>query len=498
MWQGLARAWMTSMVVMGLLVAGCGSSATDPRDGFTEPDAANFRSMERVAAFHAAHQKFSAEYGLTQWKGIDWADLKRRHLPKIEQAAAANDPRAYFLAVREYLFEIDDGHVFVRQDRDNGALIDGLIAQQSGGGYGIGLAELDDGTVIAARVVDGGAAAAAGMVAGARIERWNGVPIAAAIDAVRLGRLAAASHFAVSAHQRLEKARLLARAAIGSAVVVEFRNPGAAQSKAATLTAVDDQLAGLHLVDFARPPSAEDDKAAILWESDTAKHGGYGYIRLNALAYADPAKSPEGIWIELQKAIAQYNDADVPGLILDLRVNRGGLDILGALICGAFVSAPTLYEIALVYDKRSGEFVNVSRSPETGKYAEATMAIPQDVQFRRPVAVLVTPRALSSAEGPAKCINDLPRGAVVGFHGTRGSFALAGGEILLPDGVNIHYPYGRAVDARGIVLIDSRHGVGGVEPKARIAKTYDNVMAYARGEDVERDQAIGWLNQQRK
>jgi hypothetical protein len=84
---------------MGLLLAGCNSSQTDPREGFTFPDVADFSSMDRVAAFTVAHQKFSTEYALTDWKGVHWDALYQRHLPELEAAAKANDPAAYFLAL---------------------------------------------------------------------------------------------------------------------------------------------------------------------------------------------------------------------------------------------------------------------------------------------------------------------------------------------------------------------------------------------------------------
>ena len=66
----------------------------------------------------------------------------------------------------------------------------------------------------------------------------------------------------------------------------------------------------------------------------------------------------------------------------------------------------------------------------------------------------------------------------------------------LPDALSIHYPYGRSVDVNGIVQIDSRNGVGGILPKVRVPRTFDNVMAFARGEDVELRYALDYLNLQ--
>src|ERR1035437_1142371 len=137
----ICRKLIAGVLTMGLLLAGCSSSQTDPREGFTLPDAADFSGLDRVAAFTAAHQKFSREYALTEWKGVDWDALYRRHLPKIQQAAAVNDSTAYYLALHGYVFEVDDGHISIPTSIANAAIINSLGMQQSGGGYGLGLAE---------------------------------------------------------------------------------------------------------------------------------------------------------------------------------------------------------------------------------------------------------------------------------------------------------------------------------------------------------------------
>jgi carboxyl-terminal processing protease len=146
------------------------------------------------------------------------------------------------------------------------------------------------------------------------------------------------------------------------------------------------------------------------------------------------------------------------------------------------------------YDAATGQFRRITVDDRTGMEVEALMIEPGDPQFTGPVAILVNPRSISSAEGLAHCVRDREDGAVVGFHGTRGSFGLAGGEIALPGGIVLHYPDGYAVDAAGRVLIDSRNGVGGVAPTVRVPMTEETVLAYARGVDVELEAAVRWLD----
>ncbi len=81
----------------------------------------------------------------------------------------------------------------------------------------------------------------------------------------------------------------------------------------------------------------------------------------------------------------------------------------------------------------------------------------------------------------------------MGFHGTNGSFGLAGGEILMPLGLKIRYPLGRSLDSEGRIQLDSRNRIGGVSPVHRIPKTLDNVLAFAEGIDVELEYAVNYL-----
>ena len=82
-----------------LLLSGCGTStAVDPRIGFEYPDPADYSGLAWTDAFKAAHDKFSREYAFGDWKGVDWTGLSGRFLPRITQAQADGDEKAYYLA----------------------------------------------------------------------------------------------------------------------------------------------------------------------------------------------------------------------------------------------------------------------------------------------------------------------------------------------------------------------------------------------------------------
>ncbi|MBE0559007.1 MAG: hypothetical protein IH628_17400, partial [Proteobacteria bacterium] len=107
-------AFLASSCLAFLLLSGCSGgsdTAADPRIGFQYPDPADYSALAWTDAFTAAHDKFSREYAFGDWKGVDWPGLSGRFLPRIAQAQAAGDEKAYYLALHEYVCSIPDGHI---------------------------------------------------------------------------------------------------------------------------------------------------------------------------------------------------------------------------------------------------------------------------------------------------------------------------------------------------------------------------------------------------
>jgi hypothetical protein len=92
-------------------------------------------------AFESMYQQLVTEYAFTEWKHLDWASLHDTYLPLIQKAQAEQDFNAYYIALREFLTEIPDGHVSITSLKD----IDDLYI---GGGFGFAVTRLSDDTVI--------------------------------------------------------------------------------------------------------------------------------------------------------------------------------------------------------------------------------------------------------------------------------------------------------------------------------------------------------------
>jgi carboxyl-terminal processing protease len=474
-------------------------NGTDSRFGFTYPDLANYSALTWTDAFKVAHDKFSHEYAFGDWKGVDWPDLYSRFLPRIVQAQAAGDEKAYYLALHEYVCSIPDGHLSL--SAENTAVPTALAKELVGGGFGMAVAELDDGRVMVAAVIPDSPATQAGITVSAEIITWGGVPAEVAIGQINVGAIpfkiltgafGNENPKATVILNRLEQVRLLTRGPVGSSVQIAFKNPGQVSSQTATLTAVDDAGQTFSLLNFAsRPDFSDQVDYRILPE-------GYGYV-LVRMEYdmSNPGGYPTRIYQQFQEAITSFVAASMPGVIVDLRGNYGGSDQLAADLCGFFYSSTAFYEEQEYFDKRDGQFLRITVSERGPDPIVDKISIePQTPYFGGPVVVLVNLNTTSSGEGIPMGISRLPKGKVIGFHGTNGSFGMVGGEIALPGGYAIGYPFGRSVDQNGVVQLDSRNGIGGVTPNPRVPKTLENVLAFAAGIDVELQYAIDVLQGQ--
>ena len=212
---------------------------------------------------------------------------------------------------------------------------------------------------------------------------------------------------ATTEHDRLEQARLLTRGPVGAAVQVEFKNPGAATSQTAVLTAVDDAGQGLSLVNFAKRPALSDQiDYRILPE-------GYGYVLVRMeLDLSDPGGYPTRIFQKFREAIASFVAAGVPGVIVDLRGNYGGSDKLAADMCGFFTAAPSFYEEQEYYDKRTGTFLRYTvdeQSPDP--FVDNLSINPQTPFFGGPVVVLVNPGTIAPGKARRWALRGCPGAA---------------------------------------------------------------------------------------
>ncbi|HEY3567163.1 MAG TPA: S41 family peptidase [Thermoanaerobaculia bacterium] len=428
----------------------------------------NLAAFSWSHAFDALCARLAAEYPFTRWKGIDWAALNARFGPRIRDAEMRKDDKAYYRTLRAFAWSIPDGHVDLRGDDR------GLREAEAGGGYGLGLAELDDGRVMAARVDPGGPAERAGLQVGAEVLAWNGGPVRAALE--RVGVDWSEEPPATSEGRRLQQLRFLTHGRVGAHAAIGYRNPEAQASSTAEMVAVPEA--------YPRPTGTRWD---VFFGDPVAVRRlpeGTGYIQVRFELPTLWDLLPER---EVRGAIRRFLRAGAPGIVIDVRGNTGGQDEIIPRIMAFFQPRPRIYEIAGLYDPATALF---RPHPET-----TVRVLPRQPYWPRRVAVLVNADTFSAGEGIPLALRGLPNVAIFGWRGTQGSFGVGEKTVHLPDGLDFVFPQGQSLDGRYQIQLDSDAlGRGGVPPDHRVP--LDEAAfeaAYRQGRDVVLEAAEGWI-----
>jgi carboxyl-terminal processing protease len=452
------------------------------------PATEDFSALSWAGAFAELHAKMQREYAFTGWKRIDWPALYAEYAPQVARAQWAADEVAFYLTLRRYTLELRDGHVGVKPYSDEALATISAAGARAEGGFGLVPARLENGHVVAAWVQPGGPAARAGIKTGARLLRWRGRPMDAALTSVDT---ALSPCYPTDARLDRERLRFLARAPIGAHRTVVFRNRGTHRVRNARLTAVADDRLTLTMT---------DERSTLVtdgWPEKVVTHeilpGNVGYVRVR-FELDLPAEVPGDHTPTLEQfrqAIHEFIEAGVSGVVVDVRRNSGGSDKMVAEMMSSFYDERSFYEYAEWFNTATGlweiwdldEWTGEPLAPGVGVWIE-----PGTEQYAGPVVALVDNACVSSGEGVALGIRRLANGRTVGFHGTDGSFGMVGDSALLPAGFAVSWPYGRSLNAAKVVQLDSRPTRsgwrGGVAPDTRVPATLRNISRSLRGQDV--------------
>ncbi len=435
-------------------------------------------------AFRETCAYMEERYAFTEWRGVDWDALYAGYAPKIAEAEENEDNAAYYRTLREFVYAIPDGHVLVLSPDDFGAKHADI-----GGGYGLGVARLDSGEVIVTYVANGSDAERAGIRFGDEVVSWNGRPVGEAIDATSI--IWTPIKPSTAEGTLLHKLRFLTRAPVGTGTTVGIAGPADSVPRTVNLTATDDGyetlartsiFLGREVNDGAAGSSAEL-KAMIANETVTTRTlpGGIAYIAVYEESY--------DVYQPFKAAVENAIADGAPGIVVDLRFNRGGDDNLAAAYAGWFVDRSVFYEYGTTYDPGTGEPAVLWES----------WTRPRPDRYEGPVALLVSPYTISSGEGLPKVFAESGTGAIVSWYGTNGAFGMESMGPVLPLGVMTAFPQGASLDENGRIQVDSNASMaGGVAPTVRVPLDRDTLARAMAGEDIQLSYAVDWLRAQAK
>jgi len=381
----------------------------------------DYSKMGFTEAFDAFFKKASKEYPFTVEKKVDWDALYKKYSPRVANAKSDTD---FYIAIRDFTWEIPDGHI-------GGPFNAGVFQEERGGGFGLVLTELSDGKVIATKVLPNYPAESAGIQIGAEIATWNGEPVEDAIAKV----VPYFGPFSTDHTRHLQQVAFLTRVASGDKVKVTFKNPGDRTTEEVTLSPVNEYDSFL-----ASQPSWSQDKLILPLDARILDSG-LAYIRL--VSFLDDTNLTAHQW---DRYMTQLVDQEIPGLIIDLRINGGGSTGLALDMAGYFYDEEVTLYSETYYNEDTEKF----------EYQDIPAKIkPGPKHYKGNIAVLVSPDCISACEGFAYALAQTSRAIVVGHYPTAGAFGGIGlGQYKLPGDQNFQIPTSRTEAMDGKLVIE--------------------------------------------
>ncbi len=375
----------------------------------------------------------------------NWDTLYAEIKPRIEQAQADSDAKAFWMALNDFTWAFKDGHVGMGDPND---YFNDMFTQATAGGFGFAIRELDDGRVVVIYVLDNGPAATAGMQAGAVVTEFDGKPIKDAIGEVVPWTLPQSSDLDI----RYQQARYLLSVPLDTEVTVTFTNPGG-EAQTATLKAIAER-------DSFRRTSVyfNVNTSPYLPVEYSILESGVGYVKINS--YSDDLNL---IFRLFKRAMDNFTANEVPGIIIDLRYNSGGNPIgLAGFLTDQEIPMPQGYS----YSAATGQF-------EKDGVPGRILPNVEQYSFDKMV-VLVGPGCASACEDEAYSFSQVPGMIVVGMFPTQGTMADVGdGQISMPDGIFMQFPTERFLLEDGSLFLQGT----GVQPTLRVPITEENVVS---------------------
>jgi C-terminal processing protease CtpA/Prc len=422
----------------------------------------DFSTLSYSEAFQKMFDQVKKEYAFNgiAGKAPDWDAVYAKVSPMVLKAEMDKDAVAYYNALREFITSFKDGHVGL----DGGDIANQVFNAMVAGGYGLTIRELDDGRVIAARIVQGGPADLAGIKAGDEITQFNGKPIKDALREVKPFSAPHSTDFSLFYQQD----RYLMRAPVGTPAAVTFKESATGKETTVNLTTVDEtQSWSDSSIYKGYDPNALPVVSQIL-DTDL---GQVGLIKINS-NYDDL-----NLVIRLfERALKTFTDNNVAGLVIDMRQNSGGAN----LGLAGFLDNKEIPLGQLEY-----------YSDKTGKFepnGPRDRVLPNQEQYTFPkMALLVGQGCASACELEAYGFSQVPGMEVIGMYPSAGVEAeVARGQYKLPENLSLQIPTGRFTLPDGSIFLEGK----GVIPTIKVPIDETSVMTDA---DTELNAALQYI-----
>ena len=416
-----------------------------------EPEAAainDFSELSYSEAFAAMIDLFRREYAYTELYELDWDALEAELAPRFLEAETADDQvDAYALALRDFIWRIPDGHVSMPL-----TLLTEYFREDTDGGLGISLTELDDERIVVSYLLEGGPGHEAGMELGAEILEWDGGTLEEAMQ-----REFVWAHSALSTPHslRLQQLRYVTRFPLGSEVAVTFRNPESDEEQSASLSVIAERAS------FSQSSFLAGVDGDELPVEHQVLPSGYGYVAI--YDFSDNERLIVQLW---ERMLETFREEEAPGIIIDMRYNGGGSGYLADQLAAYFYQEEHILGYSSRYNETTGEFYLDPHSEDR------FILPPAEQRYDGEVAVIIAPGCYSACEFFAYNLTLGERAAIVG-HYPSGGLGGSVDDFLMPEDTTIRFTVTRALDADLNIHIEAQ----GVAPTVLVPVTMESLSS---------------------
>lgn len=398
---------------------------------------------DRQAVFEKVWKSVDEHYYDPRFGGVNWQEVHQRYLPLVQGTKADKD---FYALLDRMTAELHDAHTRFSspeqwQNRKK--------HQNISTGFRAGMIE---GQVVVLEVYSGSPAEQAGIQPGMIVTSLNGEPIAERLEK-------SVKEVLPSSSERVTQLRVLSNAFAGPlemSLEASFRRPDGSTIKAKF------------------PRHVLSTKPHVI---STRTESGFGYIRFDEFEH--------DLVRDFKFTLEQMRSA--PGLILDLRWNRGGDGATLQAIADLFFNRKTLFERRMSRKQVAVSERDGTQTQETRVYAGAK----GERAYTGPVVILLSVYSASATEVFSAGMQDSGRATIVGTQscgcvlGITHDRVMKGGGVLEISEILWFSPKGRKLEGEGVI------------PDRRVAPTIGSLQQRKDVVLEEGEQALRELAQKR-
>ena len=386
-------------------------------------------SKERSENFELLWEAIDRNYSFFEHKQIDWPQVKKSYQPKIESCRTTKE---FYYLLWQMVRELKDAHSWLC----NYDAVPGLPRFSPGIST-----SLIDGKVVVVDVAVSSKAYESGIRLGTVITELDGISVERKLERLRDAMKMCSSE----RNFRETTCRYLLLGDKGSTAKIKYISFGQEKEQWIRLKR------GRYDLSYVIGPSFKLSKGKFLWDGITAE--GFGYIRILSFS------GREEIADEFDNVLERLRDC--PGLVIDVRDNKGGFGTAQKRIIGRLIPSRTTINIGFV--KNGSGHSDFTRN-ET--YCEPA----GEWQYGKPIALL-TNCVTGSATDLFVCrLKSTGRCITIGDT-THGNLTGRGVYIHLPCDLVVRVSNGYVCDTSGRII-----EINGNEPDVCVTPTISDVV----------------------